>query len=75
MKELSDVETLHESQEGAEALVNELFKCQIIETLVQQILNRLDETIQDEADAISNALTIVENVISKDYIILWLDKL
>lgn len=56
------MEILHESQEGAEALVNELFKSHIVETLVQQALSRLTESVQDESDAISNALTIVENV-------------
>lgn len=62
-KELTDVEILHESEEGAEALMEELLKYQVIETLVQQAIIRLNESIQDEADAVHNALTVVENVI------------
>ena len=43
-------------------LVEELLKGQIVETLVQQALNKLNEQEQDEADAVQNALTIIENV-------------
>jgi beta-catenin-like protein 1 len=53
---------LNESEEGAEVLIDELLKNQIIETLVQQCINRMNEENKDESDAIQNALSIVENV-------------
>jgi len=61
-QELTSVEILHESEEVAKMLVEELLKGQIVETLVQQALNKLNEQEQDEADAVQNALTIIENV-------------
>jgi len=63
IQELTDVEILHESREGAEILIGELIKCQVVETIVQQALQRLNEEIQDESDAITNALTIIENML------------
>jgi len=59
---LTDVEILVESEDCANLLIEELLKGQIVETLVQQVLGRLNEGEQDEADAIHNALTIIENV-------------
>lgn len=43
-------------------MLESLVSGQLIETLVQQSIERLDETIKDEADAIHNALSVVENV-------------
>lgn len=62
LKELTDVDTLNESEGGAAKLIDVLVADQLIETLVQQSIERLDETIKDEADAIHNALSVVENV-------------
>ena len=56
------MEILHESEEDTMMLVEELLKGQIVETLVQQAFNKLNEQDQDEADAIHNALSIIENV-------------
>ncbi|KAI1729644.1 catenin-beta-like, arm-motif containing nuclear domain-containing protein [Ditylenchus destructor] len=63
LQELTDIEILHESEEGAEVLIDELLKSQVIETLVQQAINRLNEEIQDEADATHNALSVIENLL------------
>uniref|UniRef100_A0A915NXV1 Beta-catenin-like protein 1 n=1 Tax=Meloidogyne floridensis TaxID=298350 RepID=A0A915NXV1_9BILA len=63
LQELTDVEILVESEDCANLLIEELLKGQIVETLVQQVLGRLNEGEQDEADAIHNALTIIENLL------------
>uniref|UniRef100_A0A914XS68 Beta-catenin-like protein 1 n=1 Tax=Plectus sambesii TaxID=2011161 RepID=A0A914XS68_9BILA len=62
LQELTDVETLGESEEGAAALVDALLSGQLIGTLVQSI-ERMNETVKDESDAVHNALAIVENVL------------
>lgn len=59
---MTDVDTLHEGEDGAGKLIDSLVNGQLIETLVQQSIERLDETVKDEADAIHNALSVVENV-------------
>lgn len=61
LKELTDVETLHESEEGAAALIDALVDGQLIAILTQSI-ERMNETVKDEVDAVHNALAIVENV-------------
>ncbi|CAG9536204.1 unnamed protein product [Cercopithifilaria johnstoni] len=63
LQELTDVDTLNEGEGGAAKLIDVLVADQLIETLVQQSIERLDETIKDEADAIHNALSVVENVL------------
>lgn len=62
LKELTDVDTLNEGEGGTGKLIDVLVADQLIETLVQQSIERLDETVKDEADAIHNALSVVENV-------------
>ncbi|KAH7675885.1 DUF1716 domain-containing protein, partial [Aphelenchoides avenae] len=61
--ELTDVEIVQESGEGAEKLIDELLKSQVVETLVQQSITRLNEEVKDEADAVHNALSVVENIL------------
>ncbi|KAK6106480.1 Catenin-beta-like Arm-motif containing nuclear family protein [Brugia pahangi] len=63
LQELTDVDTLNEGESGAAKLIDVLVADQLIETLVQQSIERMDETIKDEADAIHNALSVVENVL------------
>ncbi|VDN32619.1 unnamed protein product [Gongylonema pulchrum] len=63
LQELTDVDTLNEGEGGAAKLIDALVGGQLIETLVQQSVERLDETVKDEADAIHNALSVVENVL------------
>jgi beta-catenin-like protein 1 len=61
-QELTDIEILNESEEGAKLLIDELLNGQIVETLVQQALVKLNEKEQDESDAVQNILSIIENV-------------
>ncbi|VDK79509.1 unnamed protein product [Litomosoides sigmodontis] len=63
LQELTDVDTLNEGEGGAAKLIDVLVADQLIETLVQQSIERLDESVKDEADAIHNALSVVENVL------------
>lgn len=60
LQELTDVDILHESQEGADTLIDSLLDQQVCALLVQN-LDRLDETIKEEADGVHNTL-------GKDYI-------
>ncbi|CAH1966003.1 unnamed protein product [Acanthoscelides obtectus] len=61
LQELTDVDILNESEEGAEALLEALLEHQILALLVQN-LERLDETVKEEADGVHNTLSIVENL-------------
>ncbi|XP_060517370.1 beta-catenin-like protein 1 isoform X1 [Cylas formicarius] len=61
LQELSDVDILNESEEGAEALIEALLDHQIIALLVQN-LERLDENVKEEADGVHNTLSIIENL-------------
>ncbi|VEN59232.1 unnamed protein product [Callosobruchus maculatus] len=61
IQELTDVDILNESEEGAEALLEALLDHQIIALLVQN-LERLDESVKEEADGVHNTLSIVENL-------------
>ncbi|MBZ3872215.1 Beta-catenin-like protein 1 [Sciurus carolinensis] len=59
--ELTDIDTLHESEEGAEVLIDALVDGQVVALLVQN-LERLDESVREEADGVHNTLAIVENM-------------
>lgn len=61
MQELTDVDILHESAEGADVLIESLRKQQVSALLVQN-LDRLDETVKEEADGVHNTLAIFENL-------------
>lgn len=61
LQELTDVDILNESEEGAEALIEALLDHQVVALLVQN-LDRLDETVKEEADGVHNTLSIVENL-------------
>lgn len=61
LQEMTDVDILHESLEGAKILIAALRKQQIAALLVQN-LDRLDETVREEADGVHNTLAIVENL-------------
>lgn len=61
LQELTDVDILHESLEGAEVLIGSLRKEQICALLVQN-LDRLDETVREESDGVHNTLSIFENL-------------
>ncbi|XP_019870547.2 beta-catenin-like protein 1 [Aethina tumida] len=62
LQELTDVDILHESEEGADALIDALLEHQIVALLVQN-LDRLDETVKEEAAGVHNTLSIIENLI------------
>ena len=55
IQELTDVDTLNESQEGSESLVDALMAGQACALLVQN-LDRLDESVNEEAEGIHNTL-------------------
>ncbi|KAJ8961221.1 hypothetical protein NQ318_008904 [Aromia moschata] len=61
LQELTDVDILNESEEGAEALIDALLEHQVIALLVQN-LERLDESVKEEADGVHNTLSIIENL-------------
>ncbi|NP_001279573.1 beta-catenin-like protein 1 [Callorhinchus milii] len=61
LQELTDIDTLHESEEGAEVLIDALLDGQVVALLVQN-LERLDESVKEEADGVHNTLAIIENL-------------
>lgn len=61
LQELTDIDTLHESEEGAEVLIDALLEGQVVALLVQD-MERLDEQVKEEADGIYNTLAIIENM-------------
>lgn len=61
LQELTDIDTLHESEEGAEILIDALLEGQVVALLVQN-MERLDEQVKEEADGTYNTLAIIENV-------------
>lgn len=54
-QELTDVDILHESEEGADSLIDALLSQQICALLVQN-LERLDEAVKEEAEGVHNTL-------------------
>lgn len=65
IQEMTDVDILHESEEGANALITALRKQQACALLVQN-LDRLDETVKEEAEAVHNTMAIIENLTEID---------
>lgn len=62
LQELTDVDILNESLDGAEVLIDCLRKQQLCALLVQN-LDRLDESVKEESDGVHNTLAIFENLI------------
>ncbi|XP_014478989.1 PREDICTED: beta-catenin-like protein 1 [Dinoponera quadriceps] len=62
LQELTDVDILHESQEGADTLIDALLEQQVCALLVQN-LERLDEAVKEESDGVHNTLAIFENLL------------
>merc|ERR1719322_705138 len=62
IQELTDVDTMNESDEGAEALLQALFDNQVCSLLVTN-LDRLDENVKEESDGVHNTLAIIENLV------------
>jgi len=63
LQELTDIDTLNESQEEASALINSLLEQQICALLVHN-LDRLNEMEREEADGIHNTLGNFEAVLT-----------
>ncbi|KAM9342973.1 beta-catenin-like protein 1 isoform 2-T2 [Pholidichthys leucotaenia] len=61
LQELTDIDTLHESEEGAEVLIDALLEGHVVALLVQN-MERLDEQVKEEADGVYNTLAIIENM-------------
>lgn len=61
LQELTDVDELNENEEGAEILLDALLDDQIIALLVQN-MERLDETVKEDADGVHNTLGTIENM-------------
>lgn len=61
LQELTDVDTLNESEDGATALIDALLDGQVIALLVQN-LDRLDENVKEDSDGVHNTLGIIENM-------------
>ncbi|KFM76702.1 Beta-catenin-like protein 1, partial [Stegodyphus mimosarum] len=61
LQEMTDIDTLNESEEGASTLIDAMLEAQVIALLVQN-LERLDETIKEEAEGVHNTLAIIENL-------------
>lgn len=62
LQEMTDLDTLYENEDAAKDLIDELMNQRILEIVVQQGLSRLNEEDKDEADAVHNLLSVVENV-------------
>ena len=56
------MDTVNEEREGAVRLCNTLIEGQLAETIVQHSIESLDQCIKDEAGAIHNSLSVIENV-------------
>lgn len=61
LQELTDVDILHESMDGADVLIDALRKQQVTALLVQN-LDRLNETVKEEAEGVFATLSIFENL-------------
>merc|ERR1719394_746316 len=62
LQEVTDVDTMNESDEGAEIMLQALIDNQVISLLVSN-LDRLDETVKEESDGVHNTLGIIENLV------------
>ncbi|KAK6028891.1 Eukaryotic hypothetical protein, partial [Ostertagia ostertagi] len=62
LQELTDVDILNEGEAGAAQLIESLSSGRIIESFLTAF-EKLDEKVKDDADAIHNALSVVENMI------------
>nr|CAD7201384.1 unnamed protein product [Timema douglasi] len=62
LQELTDVDILNESEEGADVLIETLLDQQICALLVQN-LERMDENVKEEVEGVHNTLAIFENLI------------
>ena len=59
---MTDVDILHESKDGADALMEALISQQVCPLLVQN-LERLDDNVKEESDGIHNTLGSVIHLV------------
>lgn len=59
LQEMSDVDILHESMDGADVLIETLRQQQLCALLVQN-LDRLDESVKEESDGVHNTFCKLE---------------
>ncbi|CAO4360535.1 unnamed protein product [Caenorhabditis nigoni] len=62
LRELTDDDVINEGEDGAEELIESLKSGSIITTL-SACVERLDESIKDEADGVHNALGVIDNMV------------
>lgn len=62
LRELTDDDVMNEGEDGAAELIESLVSGSIITTLLACV-ERLDESVKDEADGVHNALGVVDNMI------------
>ncbi|XP_055343721.1 beta-catenin-like protein 1 [Paramacrobiotus metropolitanus] len=62
LQELTDVDTLTESVEDATKLVDAILQQQVVASLLQN-MERLDESVKEEADGVHNTLSVMENIL------------
>ena len=55
LQELTEVDTLNEAEDAADSLVDALLEGQVTALLIQN-MERLDETVKEEADGVYNSL-------------------
>jgi beta-catenin-like protein 1 len=60
--ELTDVDILHESTEGADTLIDKLKEQNITKLIVTNCLEKYDESVKEESDGVHNAFSIFENL-------------
>ncbi|KAI0215313.1 Beta-catenin-like protein 1 [Lamellibrachia satsuma] len=61
LQEMTDVDTLTESEDGTNVLIDALLEGQLIAQLVEN-MERLDESVREESEGVHNTLSIVENL-------------
>ncbi|CAD5210294.1 unnamed protein product [Bursaphelenchus xylophilus] len=65
LQELTDTNPVYENEDGSEVLVNAMLDGHIFQHMTQS-LKRLNEEDRDEADAVNNLLTAVENILEEN---------
>ena len=63
LQELTDIDTLNESEEGTTSLIQALAAQQICALLVQNLERLNDGASREESDGIHNTLSIIENLV------------
>ena len=62
LQELTDIDALTDSEEGAEVLIEALIEGQVIALLVQN-MDRFDESVKEESEGVHSSLNVIENMI------------